>query len=91
MWATIICEKCAPLLMELLSNELFNWLQEMLLLLLPLLNSASVKNFLRPFSKNKSSGSAEDDSACPICQANPTTPFLALPCEHRYVKREKIK
>ncbi|GMN37186.1 hypothetical protein TIFTF001_006596 [Ficus carica] len=57
---------------------------EMLLLLLPLLNSASMKNFLRPFSKNKSSGSAEDDSACPICQANPTTPFLALPCEHRY-------
>ncbi|KAF4350885.1 hypothetical protein F8388_008067 [Cannabis sativa] len=57
---------------------------EMLLLLLPLLNSSSVKSLLRPFSKDKSSSSAEDDSNCPICQANPTTPFLALPCEHRY-------
>lgn len=70
---------------EYMNRQLvWNEFSEMLLLLLPLLNSASVKNFLRPFSKNKSLGSAEDDSACPICQANPTTPFLALPCEHRY-------
>lgn len=55
----------------------------MLLLLLPLLNSSSVRNFLRPFSKEKSSSSAEDDSACPICLASPTIPFLALPCQHR--------
>ncbi|KAL0429849.1 UNVERIFIED_CONTAM: Peroxisome biogenesis protein 2 [Sesamum radiatum] len=58
--------------------------QEMLLLLLPLLNSSSVKNFLRPFSKDKSSNSEGDDALCPICRATPTTPFLALPCQHRY-------
>ncbi|KAH7547256.1 peroxisome biogenesis protein 2 isoform X1 [Ziziphus jujuba] len=70
---------------EYMNRQLvWNEFSEMLLLLLPLLNSSSVKNFLRPFSKDKSSTSAEDDSACPICQANPTTPFLALPCEHRY-------
>lgn len=57
----------------------------MLLLLLPLLNSSSVKNLLRPFSKDKSSSSAEDGTACPICQATPTIPFIALPCQHRYI------
>lgn len=57
----------------------------MLLLLLPLLNSSSVKNFLLPFGKDKSSTSAEDETLCPICQTNPTLPFLALPCEHRCV------
>nr|KAJ0210013.1 hypothetical protein LSAT_V11C400207530 [Lactuca sativa] len=45
----------------------------MLLLLLPLLNSSSMKNFLHPFSKDSSSGSAGDETLCPICQANPTT------------------
>lgn len=57
----------------------------MLLLLLPLLNSSSVKNLLRPFSKDKSSSSGEDSTACPICQATPIIPFVALPCQHRYV------
>ncbi|KAF3450723.1 hypothetical protein FNV43_RR06812 [Rhamnella rubrinervis] len=70
---------------EYMNRQLvWNEFSEMLLLLLPLLNSSSMKNFLRPFSKDKSSTSAEDDSVCPICQASPTTPFLALPCEHRY-------
>ncbi|XP_062087523.1 peroxisome biogenesis protein 2 [Humulus lupulus] len=70
---------------EYMNRQLvWNEFSEMLLLLLPLLNSSSVKSFLHPFSKDKSSSSAEDDSTCPICQANPTTPFIALPCEHRY-------
>ncbi|PHT53130.1 Peroxisome biogenesis protein 2 [Capsicum baccatum] len=56
---------------------------ESLLLLLPLLNSSSVKNFLRPFSKEKSSDSSADDTFCPICQRNPTNPFLAIPSQHR--------
>ncbi|XP_070027463.1 peroxisome biogenesis protein 2-like isoform X2 [Nicotiana sylvestris] len=57
---------------------------EMLLLLLPLLNSTSVKNFIRPFSKDKSSDSSVDDTLCPICQGKPTIPFLAIPCQHSY-------
>ncbi|KAJ6704323.1 hypothetical protein OIU85_030166 [Salix viminalis] len=60
------------------------YLQEMLLLLLPLLNSSSVKKILSPFSKDKSSSSKVDDDTCPICQAIPAIPFLALPCQHRY-------
>ncbi|KAF8393397.1 hypothetical protein HHK36_021640 [Tetracentron sinense] len=59
-------------------------MREMLLLLIPLLNSSSIKKFLLPFSKDKSSGSAGDEAACPICLANPTIPFLALPCQHSY-------
>ncbi|KAI7750969.1 hypothetical protein M8C21_003300, partial [Ambrosia artemisiifolia] len=55
---------------------------EMLLLLLPLLNSSSMKSFLSPFSKDKSSGSSGDETLCPICQTNPTTVYLALPCQH---------
>ena len=50
----------------------------MLLLLLPLLNSSSMKNFLHPFSKDSSSGSAGDETLCPICQANPTTMYLYI-------------
>ncbi|KAI3935048.1 hypothetical protein MKW98_009967 [Papaver atlanticum] len=70
---------------EYMNRQLvWNEFSEMLLLLLPLLNSSSIRKILLPFSKDKSSGSAEDVTACPICQANPTTPFLALPCEHRY-------
>ncbi|KAL6137611.1 hypothetical protein ACLB2K_062901 [Fragaria x ananassa] len=70
---------------EYMNRQLvWNEFSEMLLLLLPLLNSSSVKNFLRLFSKDKSSSSTDDDSACPICQASPTVPFLALPCQHRY-------
>ncbi|KAL2462663.1 Peroxisome biogenesis protein 2 [Forsythia ovata] len=70
---------------EYMNRQLvWNEFSEMLLLLLPLLNSSSVKNFLRPFSKDKSSNSAGDEALCPICQATPTTPFLALPCQHRY-------
>lgn len=70
---------------EYMNRQLvWNEFSEMLLLLLPLLNSSSVKNFLLPFGKDKSSTSAEDETLCPICQTNPTLPFLALPCEHRY-------
>ncbi|KAF5741668.1 Peroxisome biogenesis protein 2 [Tripterygium wilfordii] len=70
---------------EYMNRQLvWNEFSEMLLLLLPLLNSSSVKNLLHPFSKDKSSKSAEDDSACPICRVTPTIPFLALPCQHRY-------
>ncbi|XP_059645050.1 peroxisome biogenesis protein 2 [Cornus florida] len=70
---------------EYMNRQLvWNEFSEMLLLLLPLLNSSSIKNFLRPFSKDTSSSSAEDETVCPICQASPTIPFLALPCQHRY-------
>ncbi|ONI15838.1 hypothetical protein PRUPE_3G064400 [Prunus persica] len=70
---------------EYMNRQLvWNEFSEMLLLLLPLLNSSSMKNLLRPFSKDKSSSSKEDDFTCPICQASPTVPFLALPCQHRY-------
>lgn len=70
---------------EYMNRQLvWNEFSEMLLLLLPLLNSSSMKNFLRPFSKDNSSGSAGDETLCPICQANPTTVYLALPCQHRY-------
>lgn len=64
--------------------------QEMLLILLPLLNSSSIRNFLRPLSKDKSSSLEGDESACPICQASPTIPFLALPCEHRYISADLL-
>ncbi|KAJ4718087.1 Peroxisome biogenesis protein 2 [Melia azedarach] len=70
---------------EYMNRQLvWNEFSEMLLLLLPLLNSSTVKSIFSPFSKDKSSSSTEDDSTCPICQASPTTPFLALPCQHRY-------
>ncbi|XP_047336195.1 peroxisome biogenesis protein 2-like [Impatiens glandulifera] len=70
---------------EYMNRQLvWNEFSEMLLLLLPLLNSSSMQNLLRPFSKDKSSNSAADDTLCPICQSNPTIPFLALPCQHRY-------
>ncbi|XP_021736896.1 peroxisome biogenesis protein 2-like [Chenopodium quinoa] len=70
---------------EYMNRQLvWNEFSEMLLLLLPLLNSASLKNLFRPFSKDKSSDSATDEIACPICQGSPSIPFLALPCRHRY-------
>ncbi|CAK7356721.1 unnamed protein product [Dovyalis caffra] len=70
---------------EYMNRQLvWNEFSEMLLLLLPLLNSSSIKKFLSPFSKDKSSSSKVDDDTCPICQAIPTIPFLALPCQHRY-------
>ncbi|GAV64446.1 LOW QUALITY PROTEIN: Pex2_Pex12 domain-containing protein [Cephalotus follicularis] len=78
-----------PNMNRVVSFEYMNWqlvwnkFSEMLLLLFPLLNSSIVKKFLSPFSKDKS-GSTTDDTACPICQASPTIPFLALPCQHRY-------
>ncbi|KAH0692008.1 hypothetical protein KY289_019366 [Solanum tuberosum] len=62
----------------------WNEFSELLLLLLPLLNSSSIKNFLLPFSKDKSSDSSVDDTLCPICQGKPTIPFLAIPSQHRY-------
>ncbi|OIT33040.1 PREDICTED: peroxisome biogenesis protein 2-like [Nicotiana attenuata] len=70
---------------EYMNRQLvWNEFSEMLLLLLPLLNSTSVKNFLRPFSKDKSSDSSVDDTLCPICQGKPTIPCLAIPCQHSY-------
>ncbi|KAG6388400.1 hypothetical protein SASPL_149825 [Salvia splendens] len=66
---------------EYMNRQLvWNEFSEMLLLLLPLLNSSSLRKVLRPFSKDISSNSEGDDALCPICQATPTTPFLALPC-----------
>ncbi|CAH9063507.1 unnamed protein product [Cuscuta epithymum] len=67
-------------------NQQLVWheLSEMLLLLLPLLNSSSIKNILHPFSKGKSSNSATDEALCPICLATPTLPFFAIPCQHRF-------
>ncbi|KAF8027576.1 hypothetical protein BT93_E0477 [Corymbia citriodora subsp. variegata] len=69
---------------EYMNRQLvWNEFSEMLLLLLPLLNSSTLKNLFRPFSKDKDADSAGDDSACPICQNSPSIPFLALPCQHR--------
>ncbi|CAL5340241.1 unnamed protein product [Camellia sinensis] len=69
---------------EYMNRQLvWNEFSEMLLLLLPLLNSSSIKKFLHPFSKDKSSNSGVDDAVCPICLASPNIPFLALPCQHR--------
>ncbi|KAG2722898.1 hypothetical protein I3843_02G126000 [Carya illinoinensis] len=68
---------------EYMNRQLvWNEFSEMLLLLLPLLNSSSVRKFLHP--ADKSSSSTEDDTTCPICLASPTIPFLAVPCRHRY-------
>ncbi|KAM3217730.1 hypothetical protein P3L10_027173 [Capsicum annuum] len=58
---------------------------ESLHLLLSLLNSSSVKNFLRPFSEEKSLDSSADDTLCPICQRKPTNLFLAIPSQHRHI------
>ncbi|WOL00804.1 hypothetical protein Cni_G09517 [Canna indica] len=70
---------------EYMNRQLvLNEFSEMLLLLLPLLNSSSIKRFLLPFSKDKSSGSAGDETLCPVCQSVPTIPFVALPCQHRF-------
>ncbi|KAI8021789.1 Peroxisome biogenesis protein 2 [Camellia lanceoleosa] len=70
---------------EYMNRQLvWNEFSEMLLLLLPLLNSSSIKKFLHPFSKDKSSNSGVDDAVCPICLASPNIPFLALPCQHCY-------
>lgn len=70
---------------EYMNRQLvWNEFSEMLLLLLPILNSSSMKNLFRPFSKDKSSGSEGDDTLCPICKASPTIPYVALPCHHRY-------
>ncbi|KAL8252371.1 hypothetical protein R6Q59_036099 [Mikania micrantha] len=70
---------------EYMNRQLvWNEFSEMLLLLLPILNSASVKSLFRPFSKVKSSGSTGDETLCPICHNNPTIVYVALPCQHRY-------
>ncbi|GAB2269388.1 peroxisome assembly protein (Peroxin-2) [Dionaea muscipula] len=70
---------------EYMNRQLvWNEFSEMLLLLLPLLNSSLTKTLLRPFSKDKRSDSAVDETVCAICQASPTIPFIALPCRHRY-------
>ncbi|NP_001358566.1 peroxisome assembly factor 1 isoform X1 [Zea mays] len=70
---------------EYMNRQLvWNEFSEMLLLLLPLLNSSSVKKFLLPFSKDKSGGSSGDEADCPICRSSPSIPFIALPCQHRY-------
>ncbi|XP_021302048.1 peroxisome biogenesis protein 2 isoform X3 [Sorghum bicolor] len=68
---------------EYMNRQLvWNEFSEMLLLLLPLLNSSSVKKFLLPFSKDKSAGSSGDEADCPICRSSPSIPFIALPCQH---------
>ncbi|KAK4784468.1 hypothetical protein SAY86_018836 [Trapa natans] len=70
---------------EYMNRQLvWNEFSEMLLLLLPLLNSSSIQNLLRPFSKKKNTDSKGDVSSCPICHTSPSIPFLALPCQHRY-------
>ncbi|KAJ3701595.1 hypothetical protein LUZ61_005300 [Rhynchospora tenuis] len=70
---------------EYMNRQLvWNEFSEMLLLLLPLLNSPSVKKFFSPFSKEKSNGTADDKAECPICHSLPSIPFVALPCLHRY-------
>lgn len=70
---------------EYMNRQLvWNEFSEMLLLLLPLLNSSAIKNILSPFAKESSSSNKEDTVACPICQVDPATPFIALPCQHRY-------
>ncbi|KAK9677076.1 hypothetical protein RND81_11G120100 [Saponaria officinalis] len=70
---------------EYMNRQLvWNEFSEMLLLLLPLLNSTTFKSLFRPFSKDKSSDSGVNETYCPICQASPTVPFVALPCRHRY-------
>uniref|UniRef100_A0A0E0DP74 RING-type E3 ubiquitin transferase (cysteine targeting) n=1 Tax=Oryza meridionalis TaxID=40149 RepID=A0A0E0DP74_9ORYZ len=66
---------------EYMNRQLvWNEFSEMLLLLLPLLNSSSVKKFLLPFSKDKSASSSGDEADCPICRSSPSIPFVALPC-----------
>uniref|UniRef100_A0A0D9WEK7 RING-type E3 ubiquitin transferase (cysteine targeting) n=1 Tax=Leersia perrieri TaxID=77586 RepID=A0A0D9WEK7_9ORYZ len=66
---------------EYMNRQLvWNEFSEMLLLLLPLLNSSSVKKFLLPFSKDKSASSSSDEANCPICRSSPSIPFVALPC-----------
>ncbi|ESQ27010.1 hypothetical protein EUTSA_v10018845mg [Eutrema salsugineum] len=70
---------------EYMNRQLvWNEFSEMLLLLLPLLNSSAVKNILSPFTKDKSSSNKADTVTCPICQVDPAIPFIALPCQHRY-------
>ncbi|KAG6573692.1 Peroxisome biogenesis protein 2, partial [Cucurbita argyrosperma subsp. sororia] len=71
---------------EYMNRQLvWNEFSEMLLLLLPLLNSSSVRNFLFVhFPRRSPQAQAEDDSACPICLASPTIPFLAFACQHRF-------
>jgi hypothetical protein len=58
----------------------------LLLLILPLLNTTSIKKILFfPFSKDHSPGSSAEDDACPVCGVNPITiAFIAIPCEHKY-------
>uniref|UniRef100_A0A7C8Z545 RING-type E3 ubiquitin transferase (cysteine targeting) n=1 Tax=Opuntia streptacantha TaxID=393608 RepID=A0A7C8Z545_OPUST len=71
---------------EYMNRQLvWNEFSEMLLLLLPLLNSPSFRHLFHPFSKDKSSGSTRDETSCPICQASPSVPFIALPCRHRWI------
>uniref|UniRef100_A0A7C9DCC6 RING-type E3 ubiquitin transferase (cysteine targeting) n=1 Tax=Opuntia streptacantha TaxID=393608 RepID=A0A7C9DCC6_OPUST len=54
---------------EYMNRQLvWNEFSEMLLLLLPLLNSPSFRHLFHPFSKDKSSGSTRDETSCPICQ-----------------------
>ncbi|XP_074557878.1 peroxisome biogenesis protein 2 isoform X2 [Curcuma longa] len=69
---------------EYMNRQLvLNEFSEMLLLLLPLLNSLSARRLL-PFSKDKSSSAASNETLCPICESDPAIPFVALPCQHRF-------
>ena len=60
-------------------------MQELLLLVLPLLNMMSIRKVLSfPFSSQAPASSLPED-VCPICEACPiTTPYMALPCGHLY-------
>lgn len=72
---------------EYMNRQLvWNEFSELLLLILPLLNTTSIKKILFfPFSKDHSPGSSAEDDACPVCGVNPITiPFIAIPCEHKY-------
>ncbi len=61
-------------------------MQELLLLVLPLLNMMSIRSILMfPFSNDQSSAASLPEGTCPVCEAYPiTTPFMAIPCGHLY-------
>ncbi|XP_057867144.2 peroxisome biogenesis protein 2 isoform X2 [Cryptomeria japonica] len=72
---------------EYMNRQLvWNEFSELLLLMLPLLNTTSIKKILFfPFAKDKSDGNSLEDDACPVCGANPILiSFIAVPCEHKY-------
>jgi hypothetical protein len=78
--------ECDEAFSVLITDHLpFLWMQELLLLVLPLLNMMSIRKVLMfPFSTQAPASSLPED-ACPICEACPIiTPYMALPCCHVY-------